>query len=236
MMLRALAFILLSSSLAIAGCQSPQASLTQLSLAVKPSDQAGTYQLSGSSNLPDGTRLTVQGLRQLRSIHPGMAQESRAGFSILDQKIVKVTQGRWTTDLSLWKTAEDGTPAESWQIDLPDGARNFEADAEVLFTTTTPPSNDAQVLEQQWEASKKNPEGYQVGFTAEGRWYLRTQKALALTPPSVSQATVKAETEAIAIRPAQDKVDRREVDPAIEDPSLAQPLTDAAPAPQEMMR
>ncbi|NJM57588.1 MAG: hypothetical protein HC857_09340 [Synechococcales cyanobacterium RU_4_20] len=86
MMLRALAFILLSSSLAIAGCRSPQASLTQLSLAVKPSDQAGTYQLSGSSNLPDGTRLTVQGLRQLRSIHPAWLKRVEPDFLSLTKK------------------------------------------------------------------------------------------------------------------------------------------------------
>jgi hypothetical protein len=233
---RFITLVLLGTSLAIAGCRAPQSSLTELSLEIKSGGQPGTYKLSGASNLPDGTRLTVQGLRQLSSVHAGMAADSRKGFSILDQQVVPVTEGRWETSLSLWNTATDGAAAESWQIDLPGGARNFTADAEVIFTATTPPSKDAKGLEQQWDASKNNPEGQQVGFTADGRWYLRARKTLDLAPPEVTASTVKAATAAIAIRPEQATPDRLEIDPAITDPSLAKPMTDEAPTPQEILR
>lgn len=235
-MQRLLPLALLSTSLAVAGCQSSQTSLTQLSLEVKPSRQVGGYKLSGNTNLPDGTELTIQGLRQLTAIEPGMPDDSADSFSILDRKAVRVNEGRWETSLQIWQPGPDGDPAESWQVHLPNGNQSYDPSNEVLFTVTTPPRKDAQALDKQWNASKTNPEGQQVGFTATGLWYLQAAKQLNLAPPIISDEALTGGPDSIAIWQNQGQAKPLGVDDSIADPSLAKPFSDAALAPDEILR
>ncbi len=235
-MQRLLPLALLGTSLAIAGCQSSQADLTQLSLEVKPSRQVGAYKLSGSTNLPDGTELTIQGLRQLTAIEPGMPDDSADSFSILDRKAIQVNDGRWEASLQIWQSGPDGEPAESWQVHLPNGNQSYDPADEVLFTVTTPPRKDAQALDKQWNASKNNPEGQQVGFTATGLWFLQAGKQLNLAPPIISDEALAGGPETIAIWQSQGQAKPLSVDDSIADPSLAQPFNDAAIAPEAILR
>ncbi len=219
------------------GCEIRQVPLTTLSLEVKPSSQAGSYRLSGRSNLPDGTSLTVQGLRQLGATSAQQTPDQPEHYAILDRKVVVVNQGQWETTLQLWQAGPAGNPAETWQIRVPGGDRRFQPDREVIFTAKTPPSRDDKILERQWEASKQNPAGEQVEFLEGGQWSLQVEQRLTVTPPPVSQQDAKAGVEAIALhRPPATETTATPPDTQISAPPLDPPVSTAPPNPEEQLR
>ena len=221
------------------GCSAVESDVTELSLQVKPSSQRGTYALSGGANVPDGTEVTVQAVRQLENLDLATTALESDQFSILDRQLVKVEAGEWKATLRVWQPAADGELAEPWQVYGLQDDRQFEPENQVSFTVTTPPSNDPKALERQWEASQNNPEGQQVGFTTEGRWYLQASQPLPLEPPVVSSASETASKEAIAVQSegsAQGRPQVVQVEPEAAGAVMQKALTNAPLSPQEQFQ
>jgi len=123
-----------------AGCRAalrpglPLAEDTTLTLEATPLEN-GEFALTGTTNLPDQTQLTVLALRywtpnaaspeldQPRGAIPGQST-ARSGpdaaplYSVLDYQPVTVTKGEWSTQLQLWQVAADGRYQEPWQAQV----------------------------------------------------------------------------------------------------------------------
>lgn len=171
-------------SFALFGCQPVETQVNQLSLTVEPSDRPGTYRLSGTTDLPDGTELTVQGLRYLEPLGQLLSDiQDKDHYAILDRDRVQVEAGQWSVALQLWQPNGEGEPLESWQLALPQSDRSFEAAPDVQFTVSTPPSGDERRLDAQWQSSKANPAIGEIRFTPDGDWYLQAQAIRPIAPP-----------------------------------------------------
>lgn len=162
--------------LALVSCQPVTTQVNQLSLIVEPSDRPGTYRLSGTTDLPDGTELTVQGLRHLQPQGQLLSElQAQDHYAILARNRVQVEAGQWSVTLQLWQPNGAGDPLESWQMVLPQSDRSFEASPDVQFTVSTPPSGDERRLDAQWQSSKVNPALGEIRFTPDGDWYLQAR-------------------------------------------------------------
>lgn len=177
-------------SMLLASCTPTGFTVNQLSLIVEPSDRPGTYTLSGKTDLPDGTELTVLGLRELAAPEqllsagqPSSTEQPSPYYTILDRDRVQVEGGQWNAILQLWQPDGKGGALENWQAKLPQSDRSFAAKPHVTFSVSTPPSGNEQLLDKQWQASKANPAIGEVGFTPDGDWYLQARVVQPLAPP-----------------------------------------------------
>lgn len=160
--------------------------VNKLLLTVEPGDRPGVYQLSGTTDLPEETELTVQAVRGLTPTGQALPEDSaEEHYAILDRDRVLVSDGRWAVELQLWEN-NGGESAESWQIQLPQSDRSFIPENEVRFTVSMPPTGDERALESQWQKSKQTPSDGVVSFTPDGEWFLQAEESVAITPPAAT--------------------------------------------------
>lgn len=149
------------------------------------------YRISGSTNLPESSRITVAAVRYLRPTtgQPGALLTSDASTkrSILARQIVQVKQGTWQADLNLWQVAPDGSFEEVWQANQRQMKLTPESD--VTFIATFDPVGQWEKLDSHKSEEKLKPENYQlegklVRFTNEGEKYAQASQTLLIPLPT----------------------------------------------------
>jgi hypothetical protein len=226
----------LAVSLGACSSENLSGGVNKLLLTVEPGDRPGTYALSGTTDLPEGTELTVQAVRQLTPTGQAVPEDNpNEHYAILDRDRVEVANGSWSAELQLWQDGNGGNPAESWQLKLPQSDRSFTPSDEVVFTVTMPPTGDEQALEAQWEKSKLTPGDGVVSFTPDGEWFLQAQDSRPIAPPEVS-----ASSQANGFNARQDLAETEAAIPLAEavegDAAKVQETTTTPLAPSELMR
>lgn len=150
-----------------------QTTKTELSIQVEPTRDSGIYQVTGRTNLPDQTRLTVQAIRNLQS---DSQAESGQSYSILARTEVKVEQGKWQTSLNLLQQDK----SEAWQKTSKSLNIKFQPERQVRFLAVTEPTENSIGV----EANTTGNQGTSVQFTADGRSYLQAEQILSIEPPT----------------------------------------------------
>lgn len=173
------------------GCPQAQSSKTELTMQVEPAGQPGTYSITGSTNLPDRTQITIQAVRDLRVGNSSSLTNQEPIYSILAREQVEVANGKWQTTLNLLQPTPGGQPLEAWQVNNPQAGLNLEPDTRVAFLAVTNPVNRSLDIEQQSGNSGRGAEDVIVRFTADGKSYLQSKQILSIDPPK-SQAAASA--------------------------------------------
>ncbi|MEH2292575.1 hypothetical protein [Nostoc sp.] len=160
---------------------------------VQPISSKGVYNVVGSSNLPESSKITVAAVRYLRPVS-GQAEallnsDTNTNRSILARQIVEVKQGQWQAALNLWQVSPNGSFQEAWQGN-PAQIQLFPEDG-VTFVAIFDPAS-------QWEQSdNQNPqklksenqqleklESKLIRFTNEGEKYLQVSQSLTIALPT----------------------------------------------------
>jgi hypothetical protein len=166
-------------------CTLPQSATPeiQLSMQVEPSGRPGIYTITGNTNLPDQSRITVSGIRYLRSsTEPVDLNNQEIPYSILARQTVEVAQGKWQTTLNLWQVAPDGRYQESWQLNESKLRQALTPNATVTFVAVLEPVGQPATLYQQLENNQKI-QGDLVRFTPDGQQYLQVSQTLPVDLP-----------------------------------------------------
>ena len=187
------------------GCSQLQSTIKQLpallpnlssdanfQLRVTPSGRSGVYTVTGSTNLPNKSRITVAAVRYLRPNQPVSPQLTpNHSYSILAYQDVKVNEGKWQTILNLWKTSPDGQFKEAWQIEQSKLGLKLAPEPEVIFLATVDPITSLSKLEQQLGKQGIKLVSSIVRNSTEGEQYVQAIQALPVglptgktTPPS----------------------------------------------------
>lgn len=176
------------------GCVQARAPKIELTMQVEPAQQQGAYTVTGRTNLPDRTQITVQAIRNLRTGDRLTNQEPT--YSILSRTQVEVKEGKWQTTLNLVESAANGQPQEVWQTDRAKTGLNFEPDTKVTFLAVTDPvTRSLNVAEQ-----NQGTESLVVRFTADGRSYLQADQRLTISPPTAaSSQTTSSQSEKVKV-------------------------------------
>ncbi|NJR50203.1 MAG: hypothetical protein HC780_12185 [Leptolyngbyaceae cyanobacterium CSU_1_3] len=162
---------LIATSTACVQVRSPQ---TEFTVQVEPAQQQGSYTVTGRTNLPDFTWVTVQAVRNLNAVQGNQ----KPTYSILARSQVEVREGKWETTLNLLQPSDGGAPLEVWQGNR---SLNLKPETNVTFLAVTDPaSRSLNISEQQ---AGKN---LVARFTADGKSYLQAEQTLAVSPPTRS--------------------------------------------------
>ena len=147
---------------------------------VQQTGHPGVYNLSGSTNLPDQSQVTVAAVRYLNLPDQQLLSDSNANYSILSRRTVEASQGKWQTTLNLWQVASDGRFQEVWQLETP--IELLHPDTKVTFLATFDPSGQFHTSHQQQLQLK----GQLVRFTADGQEYVQASQTLPIALPTGS--------------------------------------------------
>lgn len=154
----------------------------ELQMQVNPTDTPGTYTVTGRTNLPENTQLTVAAVRYLQPDDRTLLN-TQAVYSILSYQPADVVQGQWQTNLNLWQVAPDGKFQEPWQIEQTKLGLALDPDETVLFLATLAPIDDLAALEQELaRRGVRFPQG-SIFNTSEGFRYAQVQAALPIALP-----------------------------------------------------
>lgn len=175
-----------SLSLLSFGCTTTSVPQATLDIQVQPGGRSGLYTASGTSNLPDQSRLIVMAIRPLRSATQLNQTETKVGesnYAILDRRAVEVKQGQWQTNLNLWQVAPKGQFQENWQLNQAKLGTNFTPSSEVTFVATFDPANQSPAIEPQINQALEL-ESPVVRFTNDGERYLQASEVVSLSLPT----------------------------------------------------
>ncbi len=167
-----------------------------MSLQVEPTGRPGIYQVSGRTNLPDHSRLSVLGVRYWQpTANFSPLQPANANYAILARDHVAVNQGRWETRLNLWQIAPDGRYQESWQLQHLISMRSVEAASQVTFLAIFELELQQQSITQRLNQQVLTPP--LLRFTSLGQPYLQVSQTLPIslplgktTPPSIAAVDI----------------------------------------------
>jgi hypothetical protein len=173
---------------------------TQLEIKnVQSVDSQGNYKVTGSTNLPDSSKIAIAAVRYLRSTPTQQSSvsnsETDTNRSILVRQFAKVKGGQWETDLNIWQVSPDGRYQEAWQANQSQVQLTPEND--VSFIATFDPqsqlatSDTSEEIENQSIDNKsqkqplvKNLEGKSLRFTNEGEKYIQASQAISVSIPT----------------------------------------------------
>lgn len=161
------------------------ASEANFQIRVTPTDIKGEYKVEGSTNLPDQSRITIAAIRYLDSdkeLSPDF--DKKPTYSILAYKDVKVSAGKWQTNLKLWKVAPDGQFKEIWQLDQPKLGLSLAPAQEVIFFATYAPTASLSDLEWQLEKQGIKLVSSLIRNTADGERYIQALQVLPIPLPN----------------------------------------------------
>jgi hypothetical protein len=167
-----------------ASCTPKADSTFDLSFSIQPTNRPGIYQVTGSTNLPEGSLLSIAAIRYFRYPEATVANSATVdSYAILARQLVKVEQGTWQANLYLWQVAPDGQYQESWQqnplkIGLP-----LMPSSEVTFVALLEPANQTAKLEKALENQQAKRSTNLLRYTNDGQWYLKASKNLAISLP-----------------------------------------------------
>jgi hypothetical protein len=190
-----------------------QQSVTNLSMQVEVTGEPGVYKVSGQTNLPEQTRITVQAIRSLQIPERDAQIASERSYSILARTQVNVEKGKWQTSLNLLQSSQNGA-LESWQQSNQELALKLQPDSQVRFSAVTDPSGSSIEVQSKDQGNQATS----VQFTADGKSYLQTEQFIAIEPPTTKVATQKSNTTVVkvAVQPVNKAQDvKRQTDAAI---------------------
>ncbi|MEQ8957560.1 MAG: hypothetical protein RLP02_06490 [Coleofasciculus sp. C2-GNP5-27] len=156
----------------------------KLTLNAQAAGRPGLYTLSGTTNLPDQSQITVAAIRDLR--FPDQAvyrDESYSPYSILDRQVVRVEDGKWQATLNLWQVAPDGHFREAWQLDESPIGESLQPSSEVSFVALFDPQGQLPTAENQ-TIQTPELEGQLVRFTNEGQPYVKVTQSEQIPLPT----------------------------------------------------
>ena len=172
------------------GCAQKDQEKVQLNiLDLQSASSNSKYNVTGNTNLPDSTRITVTAVRHLvpvRAKETGQSnKDANISRSILDRQNVEVKAGKWQAELNLSQVAPDGSFREVWQTDRSNS--QVTPEDKVTFIATYNPASQWQ----RWDGENKEtpeikvnkPQGKLVRFTNEGEKFLQTSKTLSVPLP-----------------------------------------------------
>jgi len=138
---------------------------------------------SGTTNLPDHSRIVISGIRYLQPLTDSTPlRPSDANYAILDREIAEVNQGQWQTTLTLWQVASDGRYQENWQQHQTSLGLPFKSSGQVVFTATFEPENQPTSVNQQ--VQQRDLQSPLLRFTENGQPYLQASQTLPVSLPS----------------------------------------------------
>lgn len=154
-------------------------------ISVTPSKLPGTYTVTGNTNLPEQTRLTVAAIRYLKfDEQPSKNFSSNQTYSILAYEDLKVTKGKWQAILNLWKIAPDGQYKETWQLEQPKLKLSLKPEKEVTFLVTVAPTTALPELESKLERQGIKLVSRLVRNTSDGQQYIQVSQILPVPLPT----------------------------------------------------
>ena len=174
--------------LLMVGCSRERSPQAELSLTVEPSNRPGVYVVSGKTNLPDQSRIVVQGIRPLTSAAQTTSTEESPNYVILDRQAVVASQGQWQTTLKLWQSTPDGQDQELWQANQAQISR-LKPSTDVVFVATIDSTNQTKASAQPLDLQGKPLQGANIHFTTGGQWSLQAKQTLAVSPPMSKTAS-----------------------------------------------
>lgn len=154
-----------------------------LTINVQSGSNSGTYTVTGTTNLPNKSQITVAALRYLRPKNQEFFSSDPQEISaILARQIVQVSQGKWQANLNLWQIASDGRLQEAWQVNQSKTALLLNPENEVSFVATFDPTGQFLNPEQQ-QVQTPDLKGSLVRFTNEGLPYVQAIQNLNIALP-----------------------------------------------------
>jgi hypothetical protein len=151
---------------------------------VAPSGNSGSYRVTGKTNLPDKSSITVAAIRflkpdnlRLKNLAPNQT------YSILAYQDVKVDKGAWQTTLNLWKIAPSGQFQEAWQLEQSQLGLSMASERDVTFLATVAPTGSLSELESQLEKQGVKLVSNLVRNTVDGERYIQASQVLGIDLP-----------------------------------------------------
>lgn len=152
-----------------------------LKVNVQAASNPGSYNVSGTTNLPNQSPLTVAAIRSLRPANQQLPDAAAATYSILDRQIVQVDQGKWQATLNLVQVAPDGRLKEAWQLGSPAVAA-LSPSPEVSFVAVFDPTG--QNFKSKQAINTQDIRGDLVRFSPEGLPYVQAAQTLQVSLPT----------------------------------------------------
>lgn len=180
-------------------------------LKVTPSERAGVYTITGTTNLPEKSRIGVAAIRYLQVSKPQSQNlKPHQTYSILAYQDVTVQspkkpetfglpklkanlspepeEKKWQATLNLWKVAPNGQYKEAWQLEQLLLGLKLEPEPGVLFLATVEPTDSLSELEQQLRKQDIKLVSNIVRNTVEGEQYVQASQVLTVALP-IGQTT-----------------------------------------------
>ncbi|MBD1909233.1 MULTISPECIES: hypothetical protein [unclassified Leptolyngbya] len=151
--------------------------------AVEATETGGVYRLTGHTNLPESTKLSLSAIRRLDTTEAASFNQEPS-YTILDRQITTVQQGTWEAALNLWRVAPSGQYQEAWQLEAKNLGVAPKPSETVLFQATLEPTQQSQNLESALERSRVLLRGDRVRFTPDGEVYVYTSRDLTIALPT----------------------------------------------------
>ncbi|WNZ49068.1 hypothetical protein Q2T42_14685 [Leptolyngbya boryana CZ1] len=167
---------------------------TTLSMQVEATGETGVYKISGQTNLPEQTQITVQAIRALQIPGRDVQIAAERSYSILAKTQVSVEKGKWQISLNLLQPGQNGA-LETWQQSNQELALKFQPDNQVRFLALTDPTRSSISVQSQ---AQKN-QATSVQFTADGKSYLQTEQWMSIEPPTAKVASQKSGTTVVKV-------------------------------------
>jgi len=156
----------------------------EMTLEVKTSGRPGVYLASGTTNLPDRSKLAISGIRYLQPTNDiTQSAATNTTYSILAREVVEVAQGKWETNLSLWQVASDGRYVEAWQLNQPTAETAYKPDPRIVFTAVFEPGNQLPEVNQKIGKISEQSGRTLMRFTESGQRYFQVSEALSISTP-----------------------------------------------------
>lgn len=151
---------------------------------VTPSSR-GVYAVSGTTNLPDESKITVAAIRILKADQPSVQNlKPIQTYGVLAYQDVKVSKGTWQTSLNLWKVASSGQFQEAWQIEQSQLGISLKPELDVTFLATVAPTSSLSELESQLEKQGVKLVSNLVRNTVDGERYIQASQVLNISLPT----------------------------------------------------
>ncbi|HEY9696049.1 MAG TPA: hypothetical protein V6D10_02225 [Trichocoleus sp.] len=162
-----------------------QSAEVNLDLQVSPGNFAGVYNISGSADLPNQTKIAVAAVRYLyptQSINQAITD--RPTYSVLDYQEAEIKDKQWQTRLNLWQVAKDGRYAEAWQLEQPKTGLTVAPAPEIIFLATLTPGKNLARVEQQLAQRSLRFSSAITRSTSDGDWYVQVSQSMTAGLPN----------------------------------------------------
>lgn len=159
-----------------------------LKVNVQAASTPGSYNVSGTTNLPNQSPITVAAIRSLNPANQLLQDDASATYSILDRQIVQVDQGKWQATLNLVQVAPDGRLKEAWQLGS-SAVAALSPSPEVSFVAVFDPTG--QNFKSKQFVINQDIRGNLVRFSPEGVPYVQAAQSLKVSLPTGRQTPPK---------------------------------------------